>query len=55
MEMLKVTIDNKTVEVAPGTSILDAAAKVGIQIPTLCYLNLHDLNIENKPAGCRIV
>ncbi|HRZ50157.1 MAG TPA: NADH-dependent [FeFe] hydrogenase, group A6, partial [Bacteroidales bacterium] len=54
MEMLKVTIDNKTVEVAPGTSILDAAAKVGIQIPTLCYLNLHDLNIENKPAGCRI-
>ncbi len=54
MEMLKVIIDQKTIEVKPGTSILDAAAMVGIHIPTLCYLNLHDLNIENKPAGCRI-
>lgn len=54
MEMIKLNIDNKPVEVKSGTSILDAAAQVGIHIPTLCYLNLHDLNIENKPAGCRI-
>lgn len=52
--MIKVTIDNKQVEVEAGTSILYAAKKVGIHIPTLCYMNLHDLNIENKPAGCRI-
>ncbi|MFO7722236.1 MAG: 2Fe-2S iron-sulfur cluster-binding protein, partial [Bacteroidales bacterium] len=54
MEMMKVTIDNKQVEVTPGTSVLSAANQIGIHIPTLCYLNLHDMNIENKPGGCRI-
>ncbi len=54
METINITIDNKAVKVKPGTSILDAARMVGIHIPTLCYLHLHDLNIENKPAGCRI-
>ncbi len=54
METIKLTIDNKEVEVEKGTTILNAAKKLGIDIPTLCYLNLHDLNIENKPGGCRI-
>ncbi len=54
MEKIRLTIDNKPVEVSKGTTILQAARKVGIHIPTLCYLGLHDLKIENKPAGCRI-
>lgn len=54
METIKLTIDNKVVEVAKGTTVLKAAKEAGIHIPTLCYLHLHDLNIENKPAGCRI-
>jgi len=54
MELVKLTIDKKTLEVERGTSILNAARKVGIEIPTLCYLNLDGLNIENKPGGCRI-
>ncbi|MBW6490546.1 MAG: [FeFe] hydrogenase, group A [Lentimicrobium sp.] len=54
METIKLTIDNKVIEVAKGTSILKAAKEAEIHIPTLCYLNLHDLNIENKPAGCRV-
>lgn len=54
METIKLTIDNKAIEVAKGTTILKAAKEAGIHIPTLCYLHLHDLNIENKPAGCRI-
>jgi len=36
--MPKLTIDDRQVEVAEGTTILDAAAKLGIQIPTLCFL-----------------
>ncbi len=52
--MIKVIIDNKEIEVEKGTSILNAAKKVGIKIPSLCYLNLEDLKIENKPGGCRI-
>lgn len=54
METIKLTIDNKQVEVEKGTSILTAARKMGIDIPTLCHMQLHDLNIENKPGGCRI-
>lgn len=54
METIKLTIDNKEVEVEKGTTILNAAKKLGIDIPTLCYLHLEDLNIENKPGGCRI-
>ena len=35
--MPSVTVDNVKVEVPDGTTILDAARKVGIRIPTLCY------------------
>jgi NADP-reducing hydrogenase subunit HndD len=54
METVKLTIDNKEVSVPKGTTIYNAAKEAGIDIPTLCYMHLHDLNIENKPAGCRI-
>ncbi len=52
--MVKLRIDNKEINVPKGTTILDAAVKVGIDIPTLCHMKLHDMNIENKPGGCRI-
>jgi len=35
--MLKITIDNHTTEVEPGTTVLQAAAQLGIEIPTMCY------------------
>jgi len=35
--MIKVTINDKTLEVEPGTTILEAAEMVNIKIPTLCY------------------
>ncbi len=35
--MVKLNIDNRVVEAEEGTSILDAAVKDGIYIPTLCY------------------
>lgn len=54
MEMIKLQIDNKIVEVEKGTTVLHAAKKIGIDIPTLCHFQLHDMNIENKPGGCRI-
>ncbi len=54
MELIKLTIDNKVVEVEKGTTIFHAAKKVGIEIPTLCYYKLDDMNIENKPGGCRV-
>lgn len=36
--MIKLTIDNKAVEVEQGSTILDAATKLGIKIPTMCHL-----------------
>ncbi|WP_163717380.1 NADH-dependent [FeFe] hydrogenase, group A6 [Mangrovibacterium lignilyticum] len=54
MKKIKLNIDNKTLEVPKGTTILDAASVVGIDIPTLCHMKLHDMNIENKPGGCRV-
>ncbi|MCF8303988.1 MAG: [FeFe] hydrogenase, group A [Bacteroidales bacterium] len=54
METIKLTIDNKTVEVEKGTTVYQAAKKLGIDIPVLCYMDLGDLNIEHKPGGCRV-
>ena len=35
--MPKLTIDNQPIEVTEGTTVLAAAAQLGIEIPTLCY------------------
>ena len=43
------TLDGRTVEVASGDTIIQAAAKNGIKIPTLCYLK------KMRPIGsCRV-
>ncbi len=35
--MITITINNQKVQVPEGTTILEAAKKLGIEIPTLCY------------------
>jgi NADP-reducing hydrogenase subunit HndD len=54
MSLVKLTIDGNMVEVPAGTTIYKAAKELDIDIPILCYMDLKDLNIENKPGGCRI-
>ncbi len=54
MKLLNVTIDGKKLQVPEGISIFKAARSAGIDIPALCYMDLKDLHIENKPGGCRI-
>ena len=54
IKMIRLTIDNRPVEVAEGTTILKAARQAGIHIPTLCYFELAGMNFENKPGGCRV-
>jgi NADH-quinone oxidoreductase subunit G/NADP-reducing hydrogenase subunit HndD len=46
---VKLTIDNIPVEVEAGTTILKAAEKAGIHIPTLCYLEG-----INEIGACRV-
>jgi len=40
--MATITIDGKPVEVEENSPVIDAAAKAGIEIPTLCYLPNHE-------------
>ena len=48
-QLIPVTIDGIRVEVPAGTTVLEAARKANVNIPTLCYLK--DIN---KTANCRI-
>ncbi len=51
--MIKLTIDGKTTEVPAGSTILDAARNLGIEIPTLCYLDM-EKQFNQQAAACRI-
>ena len=48
-EMVNLTIDNQKITVPKGTTILNAAKKAGIDIPTLCFLK--DIN---EVGDCRM-
>lgn len=51
MKMIKLTIDNQQVEVEKGSTVLEAAQKAGIEIPTFC----HDPRLESSLGGaCRM-
>ncbi|MFW6279251.1 MAG: NADH-dependent [FeFe] hydrogenase, group A6 [Bacillota bacterium] len=64
MSKVSLTIDDEKLEVEEGTTVLEAAKKMGIEIPTLCYhpdLTLHgacrvcvveDLENDNLVASC---
>lgn len=54
MENIRLTIDNRQAEVAKGATVVEAAATLGIRIPTLCHMKLHDLGVENSPGACRV-
>ena len=47
--MPKVTINDMEIEVEPGTSIIQAAEQLGVEIPRFCY---HDK--LSVPANCRM-
>lgn len=52
--MVNLRINNKAVEVDKGTTILEAAKKLNIKIPSLCHMDLHDIKFVNKLASCRV-
>ena len=47
--MVKITINNQAVETEENSTILEAAASIGIHIPTLCYLKG-----INEIGACRV-
>ena len=50
---INLTIDNRPISVNKGTT-LDAAKTHGIEIPTLCHINLEGTCVDNHPTSCRM-
>jgi len=54
MANVSLTINGKLVSVPAGSTILDAAKKLNINIPTLCYCDKLGCGVSNHPASCRV-
>lgn len=54
MSLIALTINDKEINVEQGTTILQAARMLNINIPTLCHLNMHDGKTTNHPGSCRV-
>ncbi len=54
MKMINITINGQAVAVPEGTTVLDASKEVGVDIPTLCHMELHDFGVVNQVASCRV-
>ena len=54
MELIQLTINERKVEVEAGTTILYAAKKLNIEIPTLCHLKLQDGEHVSCTSSCRV-
>ncbi|SHI05877.1 NADH-dependent [FeFe] hydrogenase, group A6 [Desulfosporosinus lacus] len=51
---IQLTINDISLKVPEGMSILDAARTINIDIPTLCYLKLNEMHYNNNIASCRV-
>lgn len=54
MDLITIKINDVAVEVEKGSTILEAARKVNVNIPTLCHLNLDGFGIVNQVSSCRV-
>ena len=52
MSTVKLTINGIQVEVDEGSTVLDAAVKAGVKVPTLCYLK--DINAIGACRMCLV-
>lgn len=53
---VKLTINDIDLTVPANFTILEAARTINVKIPTLCHLDLHELNMKsvNQVASCRV-
>ena len=54
MATVTITINGTKVQIPAGGTILDAANKINVHIPTLCYCPDVGCGTVNKPASCRL-
>jgi len=53
-KVMNIKINDQSIAVPEGISVLEAAHEVGVRIPTLCHLDLHDIKMVNQTASCRV-
>ncbi len=53
-KMVSVSINGISVNVQKDTTVLEAAKKVGVEIPTLCHMDMHEFGVVNQNANCRV-
>jgi len=53
--MARVFIDDTEIEVKDGRTILDAAEKAGIEIPTMCFLKGHEASTSCMVCAVRVL
>ncbi|MGL4382474.1 MAG: [FeFe] hydrogenase, group A, partial [Bacilli bacterium] len=52
--MITIKINGKEIQANQGETILEVSKRNGYHIPTLCHLNLHEMDYCNHPVSCRI-
>lgn len=52
MEKINLTVDGVKVQIEKGTTVLDAARTIGVDIPTLCFLK--DINEVSSCRACLV-
>ncbi len=52
--MVNIKINGQRLQVPENTTVLQAAERVGVHIPTLCHLELKDFGVVSKAASCRV-
>ncbi len=53
-KMVNLTINGQAVSVPGDMTILAAARSIGVNVPTLCHLDLHELKAVNQVGVCRV-
>jgi len=53
-KMVDFKINHQYLRLPEGITILEAAHKARVRIPTLCHLDLHDIKMVNQTASCRV-
>ncbi|MDP4127966.1 MAG: 2Fe-2S iron-sulfur cluster-binding protein, partial [Bacillota bacterium] len=51
---IQLTINDISLTVPEGMTILEAARTINIDIPTLCHMKLHEMHYNNNIASCRV-
>lgn len=52
--MISIIINNRKIEVENGKTILEAAKKISVNIPTLCHMHMIDGKSRNCKGSCRV-